>query len=66
MFHVHPYVSNADTICAPPVTERIEMPITPDVLTSPAFAQAVDQGRWPKEVRPFTGNRHHTLYKVMK
>jgi hypothetical protein len=21
---------------------------------------------WPKEVRPFTRNRHHTLYKVMK
>ena len=38
---------------------------SPDVLTSPAFARAVDQGRWPKEVRPFTRNRHHTLYKVM-
>ena len=38
----------------------------PDVLVSPAFAQAVDAGRWPTEVRPFTRNRHHTLYKVMK
>lgn len=37
----------------------------PDVLTSAAFAQAVDAGRWPKEVRPFTRNRHHTLHKVM-
>lgn len=39
---------------------------SPDVLTSPAFAKAVDHGRWPKEVRPFTRNRRHTLYKVMK
>jgi len=38
----------------------------PDVLTSPAFAQAVDAGRWPGEVRPFTRNRHHTLHQVMK
>lgn len=39
---------------------------SPDVLTSPAFAKAVDHGRWPAEVRPFTRNRHHTLYRVMK
>jgi hypothetical protein len=38
---------------------------SPDVLTSPAFARAVDQGRWPGEVRPYTRNRHHTLHKVM-
>jgi hypothetical protein len=39
---------------------------SPDVLTSPAFARAVDQGRWPTQVRPHTRNRRHTLYKVMK
>lgn len=38
---------------------------TPDVLTSAAFAQAVDAGRWPSEVRQFTRNRHHTLHQVM-
>lgn len=38
---------------------------SPDVLTSPAFAQAVDAGRWSTHVRPFTRNRHHTLHKVM-
>ena len=38
---------------------------SPDVLTSPAFAKAVDQGRWPAQVRPFTRNRRHTLHKVM-
>lgn len=37
----------------------------PDVLTSAAFAQAVDAGRWPTHVRPFTRNRHHTLHKVL-
>jgi hypothetical protein len=38
---------------------------SPDVLVSAAFAKAVDQGRWPTEVRPFCRNRHHTLYRVM-
>ena len=38
---------------------------SPDVLTSPAFAKAVDAGRWPSEVRPFTRNRQHTLHKVL-
>jgi hypothetical protein len=35
-----------------------------DVLTSPAWAEAVDGGRWPKEVRPFTRNRRHVLKKL--
>ena len=39
---------------------------SPDVLTSAAFAQAVDAGRWASQVRPYTRNRHHTLHKVMK
>ena len=34
---------------------------SPDVLTSTAWAHAVDQGRWPDHVRPFTSNRRHTL-----
>ena len=38
---------------------------SPDVLTSAAFARAVDAGRWPTHVRPHTRNRHHTLHKVM-
>lgn len=37
---------------------------SPDVLTSPEFAKAVDAGRWPTHVRPFTKNRHHTIYKM--
>ena len=38
---------------------------SPDVLTSAAWAKAVDAGRWPGEVRPFTRNRQHTLHRVM-
>ena len=36
----------------------------PHVLTSPAWAKAVEEGRWPDKVRPFTHNRRHALYKV--
>lgn len=36
---------------------------SPQVLTSPAWAKAVDQGRWPGEVRPYTTNRRHVLYR---
>lgn len=39
---------------------------SPDVLTSAAWVEAVDAGRWKQEVRPFTRNRHHTLHKVMR
>ena len=34
---------------------------SPDVLTSSAWAEAVDRGRWPGEVRPHTRNRRHVL-----
>ncbi len=36
---------------------------SPQVLTSEAWANAVDQGRWPEQVRPFTRNRRHVLYR---
>jgi len=32
-------------------------------LTSAAWGAAVDQGRWPGQVRPFTKNRRHVLYQ---
>ena len=35
-----------------------------EVLTSAAWAKAVDPGRWPGEVRPYTRNRRHLLKKV--
>ncbi len=38
---------------------------SPAVLLSPEWAKAGEQGRWPKEVRPFTRNRSHKVYKVI-
>jgi len=35
-----------------------------DVLTSSAWAKAVELGRWASQVRPYTKNRRHTLRKV--
>ncbi|MBI2154958.1 MAG: hypothetical protein HYV92_06465 [Candidatus Rokubacteria bacterium] len=34
---------------------------SPEVLTSDAWAKAVDLGRWPEQVRPHTKNRRHVL-----
>jgi hypothetical protein len=38
---------------------------SPEVLTSAAWAEAVELGRWPAEVRPYTRNRHHIVRKVV-
>ena len=38
---------------------------SPEVLVSEAWANAVDQGRWPGQVRPYTKNRRHVLYKKL-
>ena len=35
-----------------------------EVLVSDAWAKAVDAGRWPGEVRPYTRNRRHVLKKL--
>lgn len=37
-----------------------------DVLLSDAWAKAVDQGRWPKEIRPYIRARRHTLKKIVR
>lgn len=36
-----------------------------DVLASEAWGRAVEAGRWPGEVRPFTTNRRHVLAKAI-
>lgn len=36
---------------------------SPEVLTSDAWAKAVEQGRWPGQVRPYTKNRRHVLHR---
>ncbi len=38
---------------------------SPEVLTSPEWAAAVEKGRWPGEVRPHTKNRRHALMQVL-
>ncbi len=38
---------------------------SPDVLASEAWARAVEAGRWPGEVRPFTSNRRFVLSRVI-
>tara|TARA_Y100000588_G_C13824570_1_gene740846 strand:+ start:189 stop:551 length:363 start_codon:yes stop_codon:yes gene_type:complete len=38
---------------------------SPEVLTSPEWAEAIEEGRWPEHVRPYTKNRRHILLKVM-
>ena len=37
---------------------------SPDILTSPEWARAVEEGRWPAQVRPHTRNRRHVLLKL--
>ena len=37
----------------------------PHVLVSPEWAKAGEVGRWAKQVRPFTRNRRHAVYKVI-
>ncbi len=36
----------------------------PEVLTTLGWAEAVDQGRWPGQVRPYTRNRRHVLLRM--
>ena len=38
---------------------------SPDVLISEAWSKAVEAGRWPGEVRPYTRNRRHVLQKLL-
>ena len=37
---------------------------SPDVLQGEAWAAAVEAGRWPAEVRPYTHNRHYMMHEV--
>lgn len=38
---------------------------SPEVLTSEAWAEAVEKGRWPEQVRPYTKNRKHSLMRIL-
>ena len=39
---------------------------SPEVLVSEAWSKAVEAGRWPTEVRPYTRNRRHVLRKLLE
>jgi hypothetical protein len=36
-----------------------------EVLMSEAWGKAVEAGRWPSQVRPFTRNRRHVLRRML-
>jgi hypothetical protein len=38
----------------------------PDILISKAWRKAVDRGRWISEVRPYTYNKHLSVYERIK
>ena len=38
---------------------------SPDIPASAAWAAAVEKGRWPTEVRPYTSNRMHAMYRKL-
>ena len=48
-----------------PVYTAIYEITSPDVLSSKEWGEAVNAGRWPTEVRPYTTNRRMTLRKVL-
>lgn len=37
---------------------------SPEVVASEAWAAAVEKGRWAADVRPYTTNREHGMYRV--
>ena len=50
---------------ASPVYTAIYEIEDPANLSSDGWAEAVERGRWAGEVRPYTSNRRHALYKVL-
>lgn len=47
-------------------TASLDVDPASEDLLSDAWAKAVDQGRWPKEIRLHIRARRHTLKKVMR
>ena len=50
---------------ANPVYSAIYEIESPDVLKSNAWAEAIERGRWSKDVRPYTHNKYHTMFQVL-
>jgi hypothetical protein len=53
-----------DTEAEPRYTAIYEIE-NPGVLTSDAWAAAIEKGRWPTHVRPAAVNAHRVLYELM-
>ena len=56
-------IKDVDTASEPKYVAVYEID-SPEVLTSDGWAEGVEAGRWPGEVRPYTFNRSHVLRKV--
>ena len=56
-------IKHVDPAAEPTYTAVYEIE-SPGVMTSDAWAAAVEEGRWPGEVRPHTSNRRHVLMEV--
>jgi hypothetical protein len=57
-------IKDMDVASEPAYTAIYEI-VDPEVLQSEAWGKAVEAGRWPNEVRPFTSNRQFALRKIM-
>lgn len=56
-------IKEIPTGMAPKFTAIYEIE-SPEVLKTDGWGKAVEYGRWPGEVRPYTSNRQFTLQKV--
>jgi hypothetical protein len=57
-------IQQIDTTAEPRYTAIYEVE-NPGVLTSDAWAAAIEKGRWPADVRPVAINAHRVLYELM-
>jgi hypothetical protein len=52
-------------VSAEPAYTAIYEIASPEVLASEEWGEAVEAGRWPDQVRPYTSNRQFALRKIM-
>ena len=57
-------VQQIDTSAEPRYSAIYEVE-NPGVLTSDAWAAAIERGRWPTDVRPVAINAHRVLYELL-
>ena len=62
--HIGGKIENIDSSAEPVYTAIYEIE-RPEVLGTPEWGVAVESGRWPTQVRPFTYNRQFALREVI-